>query len=203
MAAFSRRSALGQKVPIGTFYSAQTDTFLPGDLLRSELLIDAVNTTTVNKSTVLANEHDTYQGRFGVMNISPELSASIQADMVDYKGSSRYLAEHSMERTPQAALHRTIDTITEQMNFGSAALRACLATNTINDQRITHVVVGIEWGCSSVVVARINSDSMLDTESTKAQFQTDFVTFVSAAEVIENDPSINGENFSKNRNMAH
>ena len=132
------------------------------------------------------------------MNISPELSASILADMVDYKGSSRYLAEQSMERTLQAALHHTVDTITQQMNFGSAALRACLATNTINDQRITHVVAGIEWGYSSVVAARITSDSMPDAELTKVQFQTGFITFVSAVEAIKNDPSFNrGESFQE------
>jgi GTPase SAR1 family protein len=196
MASLTQRSALGQRASIGTFYSAITDTFLPSSLLRSELPTDALTTTIADKINVMANDHDTYQKRFGAMNISPALSASIMAGMVNYKGSSRYLAEPRKERTIQVALHHTVNTITEQMNFSSPGLRECLVTNAINDQRITHVVAGIEWGATSVVAARMNIDSMADAESTKAQFQTDFVTFVSAVESIQNTvPLEEGEFF--------
>ena len=191
--AFTRRSALGQRVPIGTFYSAKSDTFLHDGLFRLELPLDAINTTRLDKITVLANDHDTFQKRFGTMGINPALAASILTEMVKYKGSSRYLSEPRNKETIAVALHHTINTITEQMNIASSGLRECLVKDPINDQRISHVVVGIEWGASSVVAARMNLEYMAMKEPVKTQFQSDFITFVSAVETLQNMPSGRGE----------
>lgn len=190
---FTRRSALGQRVPIGTFYSAKSDTFLHDGLFRSELSPGAINTTKLNKITVLANDHDTFHKRFGTMDINPALAASILTEMVRYKGSSRYLSEPRNGQTVALALHHTMNTITEQMNMSSSELRECLLKDPINDQRITHVVAGIEWGATSIVAARMNPEYVAMTESAATQFQIDFMTFVSTVEVLQNTSSGGGE----------
>ena len=194
MASWTQRSALGQRVSIGTFYNARNDNFIPDSLLKPNLPADAVHTTEVHKVNVIVNDQDTYQKQFETMGISSALSASILAEMVEYRGSSRYLVETREGRSVQAALHHTVNTVTEQLNFHCPGLRDCLATNAIHNGRITHIVAGIEWGAKSIVAAQLHLGSTPQAAFAKSQFQTDFAAFASTVEASQHiPPHMDGE----------
>jgi GTPase SAR1 family protein len=183
MASLTQRSALGQKVSIGTFYNAKTDSFLPDSILEPNLPVDAVQTTQPHIVDIHVNREDTYQKQFETMGISSALSASILAGLVDYKGSSRYLAETREEgRSVYAALHHTMRSVTEQLNFHCPGLRDCVAVNAIHNGDITHIVAGIEWGAKTIISARLHLDRVPNAAFAKTQFQGDFLTFESAVE---------------------
>lgn len=205
--ATTERAALGQRFPIGTFYCARNDRFLTDSLLKPNIPADAVQTTHVHKPRVSFSDQDTYQKQFADMGISPALGASILGEMVNPRGATRHLMQNRKGRAVQAALYHSVTTVTEQLNFQCAGMRDLLATETIQDGRVSHFVFGIAWGVNSIVAARLHvDDSTLEAEAIKSQLlsdfakahfqtdfaknqlQTEFATFASAIEAVQTMP---------------
>ena len=189
----TRRAALGQRYPIGTYYNARTDTFVQANLLQSNLPAEAIQVAEINETNVKPGYDDTYEKQFEAMDISAGLGLSLLSRFTQPRGSSVYLQERNNGRVLQAALHHTITTVREAVNFSFAGLRDCLASSEVSSNEATHVVAQIEWGARSVIAARHHVGRTTKVEVAKSDFQTDFVTFMSAVEALKlTDPENNG-----------
>lgn len=170
---------------MGTFYNARNDSFLAENLLQPSLPLSAINTTDVYRTIMSSDDQNTYQKRFEMMGIGSTLSASILAGMVNCRGSSRYLEETIEDKSSQMAFYHTLTTRRDQVNCQFPGIQDFLATRAIHDSRVTHIVTEIEWGARSVVSAKMQLASAMQTGSAKDQFRVDCAVFASAIETLQ------------------
>ena len=179
----TQRSALGQKVDLGTFYNARNDTFIPISFLKPDLPSEAIQITDIQKADLKVGYEDAYEKQFEVMDIGPELGVSVLTGLTPLKGSSIYLNERPSGRTLHAALHFTLTMTRETLSF--AALKNCLAFNEVSNGEVTHIVAAIGYGIRTIIAARQYLGRTPKVEVAKRQFQSDVVTFLSAVENLQ------------------
>ena len=179
----TQRSALGQKVDLGTFYNARNDSFIPISFLKPDLPSEAIQITDIQKADLKVGYEDAYEKQFQVMDIGPELGVSVLTRLTPLNGSSIYLNERPSGRTLHAALHYTLTMTRETLSF--AALKNCLAFNEVSNGEVTHIVAAIDHGLRSIIVARQYLGRTPKVEVAKRQFQSDVVTFLSAVEDLQ------------------
>ncbi|KAI0007497.1 hypothetical protein F4779DRAFT_619485 [Xylariaceae sp. FL0662B] len=143
------RPALGERVPFGTLYDARTDKFLPQSLLK--------------------REH-----QFDLMNIDPDLAASILAKLVRLRGAGVFLDDM---RQGDDVLH--------------AANLEAFDSECLGKKQATHFVAGIEWGIQSIVSIKHTVSSSEARTAVESCFQTEVAKFKSA---VETDASTTSRN---------
>lgn len=176
----TQRSALGQKVPLGTYYNAKSDSFMSASFLKTDLPSDAIQITDIQKVKIKVGYEDVYEKQFEIMDIGDGLGVSILAGLTCLKGSSVYLYERPSSRALHAALHYTVTTFRKTLSF--SVLKDCLARNEIPIGEATHVVAAIESGLQSIVSARQYLGPNTKVKVAKCQFEAEFVRFQSAVE---------------------
>ncbi|KAK5740821.1 hypothetical protein LTR17_004411 [Elasticomyces elasticus] len=193
MSNFAQRPALGQNVSIGALYDARTDQFLPDRLFKQDLPGAAFQMIGQHKVEVTATYGDTFRTRFEKLGISSNLAGSILAESVRYRGASRYLAEPREGCFIHAALHHTLSTCVQTINFQFSSLPDHLETTVVANPNATHMVTGIEWGSKTVISVRTYA-SAAERASLTRQLETRFATLVSAVEAlaVATDMSISG-----------
>jgi hypothetical protein len=162
-----QRQALGQIARIGAFYDATSDTFLPASLLNDgNAPDDVISTTRLDRQILSTSNADSYEDKFSQMGVGIGLGASVVADLVRTSGSGQYLVDHcESNKILQTALHHTLLTVQERIEFTSARIKDLLAKTELNHKEVTHVVTGIEWGARSVFVFRVQSGNDAQLES--------------------------------------
>ncbi len=179
----TQRSALGQIFPLGTFYNAKNDNFIPTSFLKPDLPSEATHNTDVHNIDVKIGYEDAYEKQLMVMDISSELGVSVLAGLTPLKGSSIYLKERPSGRFLHAAVHHTITRTRETLSF--AALKNCLAFHDISNGNVTHIVAAIDWGMRSIVAAWQYLGRSPKVDAVQRQFQTEVVTFLSAVKTLQ------------------
>ena len=185
MAHLTQRSALGQSVSVGTYYNARDDSFMPASLLKPGFPSGAVQITDIHQVHTKMGYEDTYEKQLEVMDISAGLGLSVLTGLTLLRGSSVYLYERPNGRTLHAALHHTITTTNETLNFAFAGLKDCLAVNEISNSEVTHVVVEVEWGAKSIIAVRQHLERNSNVEVVKTQFRSEVVKLLSAVETLQ------------------
>lgn len=182
----SQRPALGQLASIGTFFNERTDSFLPSSLLKEELPHDVIAKSPAaleEKLKVELSYIDTYEQKFDILGIEPEIRGSILAGIVSPGAAGRYLDEVRENCNDlHAAIYHKIVSCEEKLNFMSSNLQGCLTSTAIQPGEATHVVTGIKWGAQSVVTARISVPVNTNKSNIEAQFHEDMEAFKAAIE---------------------
>lgn len=179
----TQRPALGQRASVGTFFNERTDQFLPGSLLHQHTPPDVISRTPIQKTTVRATYVDLYEQKFEMLGIGTELGGSILAGLVTPSGAGRYIDEaQDNSNELHAAVHHKIESYEEKMNFMSGDMKSCLATTSIQDPEITHVVTGIVWGSQSVVTMRKLLPDANAQKTLEIQFRREVESFKTALE---------------------
>ncbi|KAK6948118.1 hypothetical protein Daesc_009882 [Daldinia eschscholtzii] len=179
------RPALGEHVPFGTLYDARTDKFLSQSLLKKDGQISKESSSVPRDRPpeVKIVFSDSYQSRFDLMDIGPDLGASILARLVEPKGAGAYL------NTPQqgegilyAAIHHKVVSSREKFNVMRYRNQAAVDWEALTNPSATHFVVGIEWGVQSIVSIKHPANNSDITQGIKDQFRTEISEFQSAVE---------------------
>ncbi|KAI9770500.1 MAG: hypothetical protein M1839_003181 [Geoglossum umbratile] len=151
-----KRPSLGQVATLGMLYDARSDRFLPHSVLRGTLSGEAVHRLDVNQAYRAVTMNETYKDKFNQMSVSSELGASFLAGFVNVEGSGRYLLtpERDTALTVHRALHYTISTLQENLNFSSSDFKDLLTVDELPSNAFaTHLVTEITWGARCIVAA--------------------------------------------------
>lgn len=162
-----QRPALGQIARLGAFYDAKSDSFLPASLLNGgSVPDDVISTTILDRRTITTSNADSYEDKFSQMGVGIGLGVSVIADLVQSSGSGQYFLDHcESDKILESALHYTLLTVQERMEFTGPKIRDLLAWSELNHKYVTHVVTGIEWGARSVFVFRVQTDNGASRET--------------------------------------
>ena len=147
------RPALGQVGDLGTFYDAQTESFLPLNLIRSDPDPRTITTTNVGSTAVSILVSDTYEEKFAKLDVNNELAGSVLAGLTPVSGSAYYLK--STRRTAKYEERAILIEITTEDvrldldNFGETKVATL---NTCSDA--THIVTGVKFGARIIIAVR-------------------------------------------------
>ncbi|KAI9052989.1 hypothetical protein LZ554_003260 [Drepanopeziza brunnea f. sp. 'monogermtubi'] len=161
-----RRPAFGQYAALGTLYDARNECFLSGSLFDESLPPNSVSEHLIHKTTCQTVENDSYEDNFPVMGISEEFGASILAGLVLPHGAGVVLNEKTdSKRILRAFLHHRHITIKEKLDPRTPGIGNCRAASSLGSHDATHIVMEIEWGAQTTLMATCNSNP------NKARFQ--------------------------------
>jgi len=171
---FSRRPAFGQVAAIGALYDARNESFLSGPFFDKKLPLESVSEITIRKTTCEVIHNDSYEDNFKLMGVGNDFGASIIARLVVPNGAGRVLDEKTDSgHTLCAAIHHQILTVREKLNPTSPGVNECRAVSFAGNHDATHIVMEIEWGAQSTVMARSHSDTSKSRFQARVQaFQT-------------------------------
>jgi len=131
----SQRPALGQLASVGTFFNKRTDSFLPLSLLKQELPLDVIAKSPAaldEKLKVDLSYNDTYEQKFDMLGIEPDMRGSILAGIISPGAAGRYLDEvRENSNDLHAAIYHKIVSCVENLYFMSSSLQDCLTSTTI------------------------------------------------------------------------
>ncbi|KAH8679594.1 hypothetical protein BGZ60DRAFT_369431 [Tricladium varicosporioides] len=151
-----KRPALGQQAKLGMLYDARTDNFLPYSMLKGAPLNEAVNSIEIHPKHQTLTSNNTYKDTFNKMCISSDLGGSILAGFINPEGSGAYLlkTEEDTALNVHQALHYTISTVQESLNFSASNFKELLSSDQLPATIFaTHMVSEITWGASCIVAA--------------------------------------------------
>jgi hypothetical protein len=174
---FPRRPAFGQVAAIGTLYDARNECFLSGSLFDKALPLESVPKTIIRKTTCKVIHNDSYEDNFKLMGVGNDFGASILAGLVVPDGAGRVLDEKTDSRhILGAAIHHQILTVREKLDPASPGINECRTASFAENHDATHIVMEIEWGAQSTVMARSHSDTR------KSRFQAQIQALQKAVE---------------------
>ncbi|KAH7333253.1 hypothetical protein BKA65DRAFT_41978 [Rhexocercosporidium sp. MPI-PUGE-AT-0058] len=175
---FTRRPAFGQIAAIGTLYDARNESFLSGSFFDRTLPSESVSETAVRTSTCNTTHNDTNEDNFKAMDVGLDFGGSILAELLVPEGAGRMLAEkRDSGQVLCSNLHHQILTVKERLDPASPGVGACRNVSLTDNRDATHIVMEIEWGAQSAVMARTRS------HGSKSQFQAQFLAFSKAVEI--------------------
>jgi hypothetical protein len=174
---FSRRPAFGQIAAIGTLYDARNETFLSGSFFDKAPPPESVSETSLRKTSCDVIHSDSYKDNFKLMGVGNDFGASIIARLVVPNGAGRVLDEKTDSgHILCAAIYHQILTVREKLNPTSPGVNECRAVSFAGNHDATHIVMEIEWGAQSIVMARSRSDP------SKSRFRAQVQAFQKAVE---------------------
>ncbi|KAI1465830.1 uncharacterized protein F4812DRAFT_113863 [Daldinia caldariorum] len=179
------RPALGEHVSLGTFYDARTDNFLPQSLLRKDAQIfkESASAPRDQPPEVKVIFNDSYFSQFDLMDIGPDLGASILAKLIKPRGACAYLdAPKQGEDILYAAIHHKVVSSRENFNVLHPRNESVVEWEALRNSSATHFVVGIEWGIQSVVSIKHAAGSLEACKAVEDQFKNEISEFQSAVE---------------------
>ena len=174
---FSRRPAFGQVAAIGTLYDARNECFLSGSLFDRTLPPESVSKTIIRRTSCKVVYNDSFEDNFKLMGVGNDFCASILAGLVVPLGAGRVLHEKTDSRhILVATIHHQILTIKEKLDPASPGVSECRAASFEGNHDATHIVMEVEWGAQSTVMARSHSDA------SKSRFQAQVQALQKAVE---------------------
>ncbi|KAL9616705.1 MAG: hypothetical protein Q9160_008458 [Pyrenula sp. 1 TL-2023] len=173
------RLALGQTVPVGTLYDARTDSFLRRSLVKEEIPPSVISRNVEPAKFTDSGYQDGFNDKFSRLKIGYGLGASILSDFVPLDGVGRYFCRRP-EDPPQlqAAIYHTIVTVRDRLELTSLELKGNLALSSLDTNEATHVLVEIEYGAQTVIVASKWLRPDEDQDAIELQFKADIKDFV-------------------------
>lgn len=157
MAGHIQRPALGEQIPLGSFYDARSDQFLPFTILEpgADFSPSMVNETAIPERKIRSVLDDSLHARLSLLDFSPDLSASFLADLLDPldpTGAAGSLNQ-PLPKPPSlsAAILLRIAAAQVKLQFYGHAQANCLNTKLLQSTEATHVLVDVQWGLESVV----------------------------------------------------
>ena len=146
------RPALGRIALLGSLYNARSETPVALSLFDGQLPPSCVSTTPIRSVDLRSSYVDSYKEKFEKMGIPPDSGESFLAGLVHPAGSSCYLRDtHQADQYLRASIYHTWRTIQDDINLMNSSIKDFVASPIREQIEATHVIVGIEWGITSVV----------------------------------------------------
>ena len=148
-----KRSAVGDKARVGTFYNARDDQFLSAGLFNDSTPTQAIQVIAIGTHNVRSDDDASYGGKFRMLGVEPALAATILAGWLDCEGSFIVLEEQRGRNNDWSALYHTVLTVEEKLNLNCPAIHDCLKARSLRD--VTHIVTGVQWGLRTVITVQV------------------------------------------------
>jgi hypothetical protein len=154
------RPALGEVAEVGALYDAATDSFLTSIFGSQSCPKEVLSRRPAKAKAVIHTiATDTYQDKFGLLSLSPDLGASVLGRLVAVdsrsdivSGSRTYLArQRKTNAAAQAALVYRLLTVRESTGRRPRISKSSIDLKALQGTRATHVVVGVDYGAETVV----------------------------------------------------
>jgi hypothetical protein len=175
------RPDFGDIASLGTLYDAKTDRFLPNSILIPDVAAGLIAREQNRREHLQLSYEASYADKFKRLGVGPELSASILCDFVSLRGSGCFLREQTVaEAALYAAVYHTLSTVTERLDVRSDKLKACLTSQILRTSEVSHVVVEIEYGATSVIAVQHRCSQPSDAHHLEAAFRKQMEAFESS-----------------------
>lgn len=175
--------ALGQVANIGTLYDSRAGTFLPESLMRDELLHRCIEPTDIPTRSISVSFAENYEEKLQSLGLNVELGATILAGLFKPGGPGFYLNEkRDSNDVLEAAIHHKISTSRQNLLFTSPELRKHVDSITIESNKATHVVIGIEWGSQDIITISHRMTEGAEKSEIEKRFYCAVEAFKSALE---------------------
>lgn len=154
-----KRHAVGESVHLlGTLYDARRDIFLHQSLFENKAPHGAVELTPAQTTTSIIKTPTSFQERCDMLEIGPELGASILSGLCDTGGHwERFL----VDQTQGPVLRHTTTTCVEELNLMAKSIKKALCRKGLHASA-THVLTGISWGADLVIRAKHPTETLGD-----------------------------------------
>lgn len=154
-----KRHAVGESVHLlGTLYDARRDIFLHQSLFENKAPHGAVELTPAQTTTSIIKTPTSFQERCDMLEIGPELGASIMSGLCDTGGHwERFL----VGQTQGPVLRHTTTTCVEELNLMAKSIKKALCRKGLHASA-THVLTGISWGADLVIRAKHPTETLGD-----------------------------------------
>ncbi|RMZ88821.1 hypothetical protein DV736_g3947, partial [Chaetothyriales sp. CBS 134916] len=180
------RPALGQIVPIGSFYDARLDCFLDVSLLNREPAPDIVSQHDKKNVDIRVSHGESYAEGFKAMNIGFDLAASLLSGLVSPNGMARHLVQNSENGpTLRALIYHTMTAKQDKLDLMNPNIRRCISSTHLRTSMVTHVVTEVDYGAQSILTASHWLRSDIKNDNEKAQFRQQVNAFVEAIRSAE------------------
>ncbi|BFI30419.1 hypothetical protein MPTK2_3g11990 [Marchantia polymorpha subsp. ruderalis] len=147
------RKALNRACKLGQLYSGVKDEIMPEFILSGEVPEGAVSTVDMPHHNTLWEENMKTEERFKSLEVEGDLKLSIMLGLADVNGASKYLNNVTTNSTcVTICLVYKIVTKWERLNLLHADVERMFRLQALRESPATHVVVGIGWGYSGVIV---------------------------------------------------
>lgn len=148
-----RRKAMNRACKLGQLYSGVRDEIMPEFMLIGEVPEDAVVSVDMKQTYLSWEEEFSTEDRFKSLEVEGELKLSIMLGLADVKGASKYLTSVTKSSTcVRICMVYRIVTKEETLNLQHEDVARMFRLEALQDSPATHVVVGIQWGYSGVIV---------------------------------------------------
>lgn len=164
------RPAFGRAAELGSLYNARSETPVPLSLFNNQLPRSCVFTTPIRKVDLSSSYVDSYKEKFEKMGIPPDAGESFLAGLVHPAGSSCYFRDtYHADQYLRASIYYILRTTQDGINLMNSWIEDFVASPAHKQIPATHVIVGIEWGITSVV--SISSPFTSDIASSRSAGQ--------------------------------
>lgn len=146
-----KRHAVGESVHLlGTLYDARRDIFLHQSLFESKAPHGAVELTPAQTTASTIKTPTNFQERCDMVEIRPELGASILSGLCDAGG---YWERFLVDQAQGPVLRHTITACVEELNLMAKGVKEALCLTRLH-ANATHVLTGISWGADFAIRAK-------------------------------------------------
>ncbi|BBN18172.1 hypothetical protein MPTK1_8g00310 [Marchantia polymorpha subsp. ruderalis] len=148
-----RRKAMNRACKLGQLYSGVKDEIMPEFMLTGEVPEDAVLSVDMKGTYLSWEEEFSTKDRFKSLEVEGELKLSIMLGLADVKAASKYLTSVTKSSTcVRICMVYRIVTKEETLDLQHDDVARMFRLEALQDSPATHVVVGIQWGYSGVIV---------------------------------------------------
>ncbi|PAV77661.1 hypothetical protein WR25_15646 [Diploscapter pachys] len=154
------RQALGRIAKLGELYDAHTDSFCGVNLFGNDLPPNRIQLTDTQKSSYDQFFQDSIGDKFRQLDVEPELQLSILVKQVQVSGHGQYIWSPSANsREASAAFAHKLTTKYEAIDVNNSRILNAITPNGIrNSPQATHMVVGIQWGVTTIISVKYSSE---------------------------------------------
>ena len=144
--------SLGRPFNLGMLYDCRTEKLIPGRTLwGSQKLKSASQVDKQHSSTCKVITEDSIQEKSTTLGVDANLKLSLMCGLVTVEGAANYLTDHkTSKKQSRVTLQYTSTTHFEQLSMDQ--IGDIEFPDVLNDQDVTHVVAGIQYGANAFFV---------------------------------------------------
>ncbi|KAL2609616.1 hypothetical protein R1flu_028189 [Riccia fluitans] len=172
-----RRKAMNRACNLGQLYSGVRDEIMPEFMLDGEVPEGALVSVDMKQTYLTWEEEFSTEDKFKSLEVEGELKLSIMLGLADVKGASKYLTSATKSTTcVRICMVYRVVTKEETLNLQHEEVVKRFSLEALHDTPATHVVVGIQWGYSGVIVFEQSVTDFEDRASVEASLKASLKT---------------------------
>ena len=141
------KQAFGHQARLGSLYDIRRDKFEGSNLFKQTPPNSMVTITDCPFTEYIVDENCSQKDTFKKLNVEASLKLSLMAGLIKADGSAKYLYQTKTDsRTVRVTFIFNIKTKKETLEISSDRLNEYFSFNALENQNVTHCVIGITWG---------------------------------------------------------